>query len=91
MWFTEVENDLEELKITPADVTEWSSMRNKLKKKFTGFEDKPKKKTGAIWTEERKEKHQATMNEIQKQREKRQMQKVEINIVHSGSFEKKKQ
>ncbi|GLH10387.1 Protein of unknown function [Gryllus bimaculatus] len=41
-------------KQNPQDFTEWSSMRTKLKK-FTGFEDKPKKKTWTIWTEERKE------------------------------------
>ena len=50
-WITETENDIEELQITQEDIIERTPLRNKLHN-FKGFQEKPRRKTGAVWTEE---------------------------------------
>lgn len=62
-WTKETEKDILELNITPQDIQNRSPLRNKLVKS-KGFLEKPKKKTGATWTEERKEKHRERMREF---------------------------
>ena len=52
----ETENDIQELQITHEDITERTPLRNKLHN-FKGFQEKPRRKTGAVWTEESREKH----------------------------------
>ena len=42
-WISETENYIEELQITQEDIT--------------GFQEKQRRKTGAAWSEERREKH----------------------------------
>ena len=68
-WISETENDIEELQITQEDITERSLFRNKLHN-FKGFQEKPRRKTGAVWTEERSEKHMERMREIWRERKK---------------------
>ena len=65
----ETENDIEEHQITHEDIKERTPLRNKLHN-FKGFQEKPKRKTGATWTEERKEKHKERMREIWSERKK---------------------
>ena len=47
-WINETENDIEELQITQEDITERIPLRNK----FKVFQEKPRRKTGAVWTGE---------------------------------------
>ena len=53
---------IEELQITHEDITERTLLRNKLHN-FKGFQEKPRRKTGAVWTEERREKHKERLRE----------------------------
>ena len=55
-WISETEIDIEELQIKHEDITERTPLRNKLHN-FKGFQEKPRRKTGAVWTERRREKH----------------------------------
>ena len=48
-----------------------------------------RRKTGATWTEERREKHKAIMREIWRGKEKGRKEAVETNVVHSGLMKKK--
>ena len=82
-----MENDIEELQITHEDIIERTPLRNKLHH-FQCFQEKPRRKTGAVWTQERKEKHKERMREIQalNGKEKRK-EAVETNVVHSGLFD----
>ena len=64
-----MENDIEELRITHEDITERTPLRNKLHN-FKGFQEKPRRKTGAVWTEERREEHKERMREIWRERKK---------------------
>ena len=50
-WISETENYIEELQITHED-TMCTSLRNKLLN-FKAFQEKPRRKTQAVWTEER--------------------------------------
>ena len=68
-WISEMENDIQELQITQEDITERTPLRNKLHN-FKGFQEKPRRKTGATWTEERGEKHKERMREIWRERKK---------------------
>ena len=68
-WISETENDIEELEITQEDITERTPLRNKLHK-FKGFQGKPRRKTVATRTEERREKHKERMREIWRERKK---------------------
>ena len=68
-WISETENDIEELQITHEDITERTPLRYKLHN-FKGFHEKPRRKTGAAWTEERREKHKERMGEIRRERKK---------------------
>ena len=68
-WISETENDIEELQITHEDITERTPLRNKLHN-FKGFQEKPRRKTGAACTEERREKHKERMREIWRERKK---------------------
>ena len=54
-WISETENYIQEVQITHEDITERTPLRNN----FKGFQEKPRRKTGAVWTEERREKHKA--------------------------------
>ena len=63
IWISETENDIEELHITHEDITEHTPLRNKLHN-FKGFQEKLRRKTGAVRTEERGEKHKERMREI---------------------------
>ena len=62
------ENDIE-LKITHEDIIERTALMNKLRN-FKGFQQKPRRKSGATWTEERREKHKERMGEIWRERKK---------------------
>ena len=64
-----MENDIEELQITHEDVTDRTPLRNKLRN-FKGFQKSREKKTGAVWTEKRREKHKQRMREIWRERKK---------------------
>ena len=68
-WISETQNDIEKLQITHEDITESTPLKNKLHN-FKGFQEKPRRKTGAPWTEERREKHKERMREIWKERKK---------------------
>ena len=68
-WISETENGIEELQITQEDIKERTPLRNKLHN-FKGFQEKPRRKTGATWTEERREKHKERMREIWRERKK---------------------
>ena len=63
-WISETENDIEELQITQEDITDRTPLRNKLHN-FKGFQEKPRRKTGAAWTEERRENHKETMRDME--------------------------
>ena len=67
-WISETENDIEERQITH-DITERTPLRNKLHN-FKGFQEKPRRKTGAVWTEERREGLEGRMREIWRERKK---------------------
>ena len=56
-------NNTEELQITHEDITEHTPLRNKLHN-FKGYLEKQRRKTGAVWTEEKREKHKERMIEI---------------------------
>ena len=60
---------LRNFKYTQEDITERTPLRNKLHN-FKGFQEKPRRKTGAAWTEERREKHKERMGEILRERKK---------------------
>ena len=68
-WISETKNDIEELQITHEDTTERTPLRNELHN-FKGFQEKPRRKTGATWTEKRREKTQGNMREIWRERKK---------------------
>ena len=68
-WISETENDIEELEITHEDITERIPLRNKLHN-FKGLQEKPRRKTGAVWTEERIEKDNEKMGVIRRERKK---------------------
>ena len=63
IWINETENDIEKLQIIHEDITERTPIRNKLHN-FKGFQVKPKRKTGAVWTKERREKYKERMRVI---------------------------
>jgi len=50
-WFVETNKDLQELRITPLDITERVPLRRKLRQ---GFQDRPITRRGAVFSEERK-------------------------------------
>ena len=85
-WISEMENDIEELQITHEDITERTPLKNKLHN-FKGFQDKQRRKTGAVWTEERREKHKERMGKIWEKGKRKEA--VETNVVHSGLFDTK--
>ena len=62
------ENGIEEFKIEHEDITEHIPLRNKLHN-FKGFQENPRR-TGVVWTEERREKHKERMREIWRERKK---------------------
>ena len=62
-WISETENNIEELQITYEDLIECFPFRYKLHNS-KDFQEKPKRKTGAVWTEKRREKHKETNNVI---------------------------
>ena len=64
-----MENDIEELQIIHEDIAGHTPLRNKLYN-FKCFQEKPRRKTGAVWTEERKEKHKKRMREMWRERKK---------------------
>ena len=93
-WISETENDIEELQITHEDITERTPLRNKLRNS-KGFKEKPRRKTGGVWTDERREKHKERMREVWRERKKEgrkegRKEAVETNVVHSGLFDTKK-
>ena len=61
-WISETENYIQELQITHECITERTPLRNKLHN-FKGIQEKPRRKTGAVWIEERREKHKGRMRE----------------------------
>ena len=65
----ETQNDIEELQITHKNISERIPLKNKLYN-FKGFQEKFRRKTGAVWTEERREKHNEKMREIWRERKK---------------------
>ncbi|KAI5746185.1 hypothetical protein M8J77_000906 [Diaphorina citri] len=71
-WFAEVKKDLEEIGISEEDVINRNVFRQKMEK-FSVFQDKPKKKSGATWTEERKLQHAERMKKYWKERKERRI------------------
>ena len=53
IWFSETDSDIEELQITQEDITERIPLRSKFHN-FKGFQENPIRKTGAVWTGERR-------------------------------------
>ena len=86
---SETGNDIEELQITQEDITERTPLRNKLHN-FKGFQEKPRRKTGAAWTEERRENTQGKNERDTEGKEKGRKEAVETNLVHSGLLDTKK-
>ena len=70
-WINETESDIEELQITHEDITERTPLRNKLHNS-RGFQEKPRRKTEAVWTEERREKHKERMRKIWRERKRKE-------------------
>lgn len=66
-WFREVKKDLEQINVTEEDILNRSWFRNKVNT-FQSFEEKVKKKTGAQWTDERKQKHSEVMKKYWSER-----------------------
>ena len=60
IWINETEID-EELQIVHKDMTEPPLVRNKLRN-FKGFQKKSRRNTGAVWVEERREKHKEKLD-----------------------------
>ena len=90
IWSSETENDIEELQITREDITKRTPLRNKLHN-LKGFQEKPRRNTGAVWTQERKEKYKERMREVWRERKTEGRKEiVETNVVHSGLFDTKK-
>ena len=58
---------LSKLQITDEDVTECTQLRNTLDN-FKGLQEKPRRNTGAVWTEVRGEKHMERMSKIRSRR-----------------------
>ena len=56
-------------------ITERTPLRNKLHN-LKGFQEKPRRKTGAVWTEERREKHKERMREIWRERKKEERKQL---------------
>ena len=65
----ETEINIEELQITHEDIAERTPLRNKLHN-FKGLQEKSRRKAGAVWTEERREKHKERMRELWRERKK---------------------
>ncbi|XP_025830255.1 uncharacterized protein LOC112905593 [Agrilus planipennis] len=61
-WFKGVKSDLEEMGITRMDVDNREVFRSKVKN-FVGFQAKLKKKTGGVWTEERRKQQSERMKD----------------------------
>ena len=66
-WINKTENDIGELQITDEDLTERYSTQEQATY-FKGLQEKPRRKTGSVWTEERREKHKERMREIWRER-----------------------
>ncbi|KAI5720012.1 hypothetical protein M8J77_000651 [Diaphorina citri] len=69
-WFKEVKKDLEEIGIVEEDIFNRNVLRNKVDS-FAGFQQQPKKKTGARWTDERKQQHAERMKRFWKEKKER--------------------
>lgn len=69
-WIGEIKTDLKLAGITPEDIQNRKIFRSKIHKWQVDQEEKPKKKTGTTWSEERKEAHSKRMKEIWAQRKK---------------------
>jgi len=69
IWIREVRKDMAEMKIDGEEVERRKEFREKIRG-FKGFQEKEKKKTGAKWTEERREQHRERMKEYWKRRKK---------------------
>ena len=67
-WIEEVKNDLILAGITQEDFLDRDIFRKKICEWQVDQEDKPKKKTGSTWTDERKAAHSQRMKEIWAQR-----------------------
>ena len=74
-WISETENDIKKLQITQEDITERTPLRNKLHN-FKGFQEKSRRKTGAAWTEERRQKYKERMREIWRERKKEERKQL---------------
>uniref|UniRef100_A0A8D8RIQ9 Craniofacial development protein 2 n=2 Tax=Cacopsylla melanoneura TaxID=428564 RepID=A0A8D8RIQ9_9HEMI len=59
-WFNETKKDLSEMEIPRDLINERKQFREKIKE-FKGYKEREKKKTGAPWTEERKQQHRERM------------------------------
>ena len=84
-WISEMENHIEELQITHEDITERTPLKNKLHN-FKGFQENPRRKTGAVWVEETREKHKKRMREIWREREKegrKQLKQTQSTVAYS--------
>ena len=82
-WIIEVRNDTEEMKIDGEERRE--ELREKIRK-FNGFEEKWKKKTGVKWTEEREKQH----GERREERRAENNHDMLFHMVHSWPKSKKK-
>ncbi|KAL1460740.1 hypothetical protein WDU94_012692 [Cyamophila willieti] len=68
-WFIETKKDLAEMEIPETEISERDKFRERVKT-FKGYKEKEKKKTGAPWTEERKQQHREKMKKYWEERKK---------------------
>ena len=84
--FKETGKYIKELQITQEDIEECLPLKTKLKK-TQGFQENHKKRIGAIWTDERRERDRSRMKDMWERRM-REEKPVEPNINHIGSYAK---
>ncbi|KAL1451182.1 hypothetical protein WDU94_003467 [Cyamophila willieti] len=69
-WFNETKKDLNEMEIPREIINERNQFKEKIKE-FQGYKEREKKKTGAPWTEERKQQHRERMKKYWEERKKK--------------------
>ena len=76
-WFKGTEKHIEELQITQEDIEERLPLKKKLKN-AQGFQKNPKKWTGDVWTDERRERHRSRMKEVWE----RKKRDEKLSLIH---------
>lgn len=73
-WIKEVKADVREMEITEEERVKGEKFRAKVKH-FKGFQEKIKKKTGVVWTDERREQQSERMKSYWKERKEKRKKK----------------